>query len=226
MKRALAYILGLTLMAAPAQAACKLALALALDISSSVDAAEYRLQAEGLAAALTDPQVKEAILSPEGTYIAAAAYEWSGYVQQDMMVDWTILDSPAAIDAFAARIAGHKRRYAEFATALGKGVEYGARLLQRAPICARQVIDVSGDGQNNDGVGPEYFVRTGLLTGITVNGLVIRGATPDPVGYYRRNVMHGPDAFVIVAESFSDYRQAMTEKLLREIGAQLVIGAR
>lgn len=214
------------LWAAPAEASCKLALALAMDISSSVDADEYRQQVEGLARALTHPAVQEAILQPEGSYIVAAAYTWSGYVQQDLMENWTVLDSPAAITGFAARIAAHPRPYAEYATALGKGVQYGAQLLASAPDCARQVIDVSGDGQNNDGVGPDYFVRTGLLEGITVNGLVIRGATPDPVEYYRTNVKHGPDAFVIVADGFSDYREAMTEKLLREIGADLVIGER
>lgn len=226
MRRALIYALALTLLAAPAHAACKLALALALDISSSVDATEYRQQIEGLAHALTAPEVQQAILTPEGDHVAAAVYEWSGYQQQDLILEWTRLDSPAAITAFAARLAGHQRRYAEFATALGKGVEYGAKLLARAPTCTRKVIDVSGDGQNNDGVDPAYFVQMGLLSGITVNGLVIRGATPDPVAYYRRSVKHGPDAFVIVADGFSDYRAAMKEKLLREIGAQLVIGQR
>ncbi|MEM1300428.1 MAG: DUF1194 domain-containing protein [Pseudomonadota bacterium] len=212
--------------AAPAQAACKLALALGLDVSSSVDADEYRLQLEGLAAALTSPQIVDAILRPEGAHIVAAAYEWSGYKHQALLIDWTVLDSPAAVASFANRLSARERTQANLATALGKGVEFGARLLQRAPNCARYTIDISGDGLNNDGVGPQYFVREGLLDGTTVNGLVIRGAVPDPVSYYRKHVQHGPDAFVIVADGFSDYRQAMEEKLLREIDAQLVIGRR
>ena len=214
------------LWAGPAQAACKLALAMGLDISSSVDRDEYRQQIEGLAAALTAPTVVDAILRPEGSHIAAAVYEWSGYRQQNVVIGWTVLDSPGAINAFAARLAGHRRVHSEFPTALGKGVEFGARLLSHAPECTRRTIDISGDGQNNDGVGPEYFVGTGLLAGITVNGLVIRGAVPDPVAYYRASVRHGDDAFVIVAEGFSDYRRAMEEKLLREIEAQLVVGHR
>lgn len=218
----MAIVLG----AGPAQATCKLALALGLDISSSVDRDEYRLQIDGLAQALTAPSVVDAILRPEGTHIAVAVYEWSGYKQQHVVLGWTVLDSPAAITSFAAQLAGHRRVYSEFPTALGKGIEFGARLLSRAPECARRTIDISGDGQNNDGVGPEYFVGTGLLSGITVNGLVIRGAVPDPVAYYRASVRHGDDAFVIVADGFSDYRRAMEEKLLREIEAQVVVGAR
>ncbi|MFK7945133.1 MAG: DUF1194 domain-containing protein [Paracoccaceae bacterium] len=209
-----------------AQAGCKLALALGLDISSSVDSAEYRQQIDGLANALASPTIVDAILRPEGTHIAVAVYEWSGYQQQDVMLDWTVLDSAPAIASFATRLTQHQRVYSEFATALGKGVQFGAKLLTRAPVCARRTIDISGDGQNNDGVGPEYFVSTGQLDGITVNGLVIRGAVPDPVEYYHASVRHGDDAFVIVANGFSDYRRAMEEKLLREIEAQLIIGQR
>lgn len=225
-KRMLGLAMATVLAVAPAQAACKLALALGLDVSSSVDAEEYRLQLDGLAAALTSPQVVDAILRPEGAHIAAAAYEWSGYKHQALLIDWTLLDSPDAVASFASRLRLRDRSQANLATALGKGVEFGARLLRRAPTCARYTIDISGDGLNNDGVGPQYFAREGFLDGITVNGLVIRGAVPDPVGYYRKHVQHGPDAFVIVADGFSDYRQAMEEKLLREIDAQLVIGRR
>ena len=203
-----------------------MALAFGLDVSSSVDAEEYRLQLDGLAAALSSPQIVDAILRPEGAHIAAAAYEWSGYKHQALLIGWTVLDSPGAVTGFADRLRARQRTRSNLATALGKGVEFGARLLARAPACARYTIDISGDGLNNDGVGPQYFAREGLLDGITVNGLVIRGAVPDPTRYYREHVKHGPDAFVIVADGFSDYRQAMEEKLLREIDAQLVIGRR
>ena len=172
------------------------------------------------------PAVADAILEPEGSHIALTAYEWSGYKQQNVLIGWTILDSRQAIQRFAARLTARNRLHSEFATAMGKGVEFGAHLFKSAPTCARRTIDISGDGRNNDGVGPDYFYRIGLLEGITVNGLVIRGAVPDPVSYYRDYVQHGPDAFVIVAERFSDYRQAMEEKLLREINTQLVLGWR
>jgi len=223
--RALAVLVAV-LLAGPAEARCRLALALGLDISSSVDDREYALQIGGLADALESAEVIEAILTPEGTHIVAAAYEWSGYPQQDVIVGWTVLDSEGAIRGFAARLRAHPRPYWDFATALGKGVEFGARLLGAAPSCARQVIDISGDGVNNVGVDPTYFYASGLFAGITVNGLVIQGAQPDPVEYYRTNVIHGPGAFLAVARDFEDYRQVIKRKLLREIASDLVLGER
>lgn len=211
---------------APAHAFCKLALGLGLDISSSVNADEYRLQIEGLADALETAEVIDAILQPEGAHIAAAAYEWSGYQQQDTIVAWSILDTPETIRRFANRLRAHRRPYWDFATALGKGVEYGGQLLQNAPPCQRQVLDVSGDGVNNVGVDPEYFYRLGLFEGVVVNGLVIRGADPDPVVYYQTQVMYGPGAFVAIAQDFADYRTVMKSKLLREIDAELILGAK
>ena len=228
MIRALLLSMALAALAVPSQAgaSCRVALALGLDISSSVDDAEYQLQMQGLAAALEDARVIEAILTPEGTYIAAAAYEWSGYPQQDVVLDWTILNSASSIRTFAARLRGHVRVYRDFATALGKGVEFGALMLRRAPACGRYVLDVSGDGENNVGIGPSYFRDQGLLDGITVNGLVIQGAQPDPAVYYRRHVLHGPEAFMVLAQDFSDYRTAMIDKLLRELNAEMMLGQR
>ncbi|MEM9099988.1 MAG: DUF1194 domain-containing protein, partial [Pseudomonadota bacterium] len=224
MIRPLVFLASL-LIAQPAAAFCKLALVLGMDISSSVNALEYRLQIEGLAYALEKEEVIEAILTPEGAHIAATAYEWSGYQQQDLMIDWTILDSPAAIRAFAQRLRNHTRPYAEFPTAVGKALEFGAKRFDTAPPCGRQVIDLSGDGENNVGVDPDYFRALGLFDGITINGLVILGAFPNPAIYYRTHVMQGPDAFVAIARDFEEYRYVMTGKLLREINAQTIIGA-
>lgn len=227
MIRILLAVILTTLTALPVQAQgayCKLALALGLDISSSVNSREYRLQLEGLAYALERPEVIEAMLTPHGAYVSAAVYEWSGYQQQDLMLGWTTLDTPEAVRAFANQLRAHKRRYAEFATALGKGVEFGARLFQSAPPCARRVLDISGDGENNDGVGPEYFREQGLLEGLVINGLVILGAFPDPSIYYREHVMQGPESFVALARDFEDYREVMVGKLLREINTELILG--
>ena len=226
MIRALVIFLALALFPARAFAFCKLALALGLDISSSVDDREYRLQLEGLAYAIETPEVIEAILSPEGAHIVATAYEWSGYQQQDVIVRWSILDSPEAVRAFAASLRRHRRPYWDFATAIGKGIEYGAKLFSDAPACARRVIDISGDGVNNVGVDPRYFYVRGLLDGITVNGLVIRGADPDPLPYYQSDVMFGPESFIALAENFDDYRTAMKGKLLREVKTEMVLGRR
>lgn len=212
----------------PAQAAatCKLALVLALDISASVDNAEYQLQINGLADAISDPQVVEAILKPANEYIEVAVFEWSGYSQQDLMIGWTRLDSPTAIANFAALLRSHKRPNGYLATAVGKAVEFGGKLLRAAPTCKRRVLDVSGDGVNNIGIGPEYFYGRGDLDGAVVNGLVIRGAEPDPLTYYLSTVIFGPGAFVVVATGYPDYRRAMRKKLIREIQPKLILGTK
>lgn len=223
-----ATLLALTVVAsalpARAEGPCRLALLLGLDISSSVNDREYRLQIEGLALALTTPEVMRAILNPEGTGIAIAAYEWSGYQQQDMILPWTMLYSESDIRAFSARLMAHKRRYGLFPTAIGKSVEYAAQVLGRAPTCSRKVLDLSGDGENNDGIGPEYFRERGDLAGIVINGLVVLGAVPDPALYYREHVMQGPGAFVAMARTFEDYQPVMVGKLIREVSHEMIVG--
>jgi len=195
---------------------CQLALVLALDASSSVDAREYRLQTEGIAAAFADPDVAGAILAAGGVLVTA--FEWSGREQHVPYAPWTWLDSPTAIDAFAARIGAASRRFVEFPTALGHALGYSAIRLSRAPMaCRRQVVDVSGDGVNNDGFGPGSAYRAHDFDRVTVNGLVVKGADPDPEAYYRTQVMHGPGAFVEIAADYGDYARAMRRKLLREI---------
>ncbi|MEX5727238.1 hypothetical protein Ga0609869_000591 [Rhodovulum iodosum] len=213
--------------AAPAGAACRLALVLALDISSSVDAEEDRLQRAGLAAALTAPEVREALLAQPEAPVALAVYEWSGRYQQDMLLDWRMLDSPAAIAGAAAQIAGSKRSYAEFPTAMGYGIGYAARVFRGAPECLFRTLDISGDGINNDGFGPARAYSSFPLDGITVNGLAIGGATENDAvvfAYYRDEVIRGPGAFVEEAKDFDDFARAMRRKLFREVQAR-VIGA-
>jgi hypothetical protein len=203
---------------------CKLALVLALDISSSVNQREYEIQLQGLARAFRTPEVIEAILTPKGAGIAAIVYEWSGYNQQDIVVPWTMLDNEAVIRDVAATLAAHRRPYSDLTTALGKSVEYGAGMFATAPPCARKVIDISGDGENNDGIGPEFYRAKGMLGGITINGLVVEGAVPDPVAYYRDHVIQGPGAFVARARDFDDYPSVMIGKLLREIDQEMILG--
>ena len=226
MVRRLALAGALWLGLSEAQAACKLALAVALDTSASVDNSEARLQFDGIAAALTDPRVIEAILTPADEHIYLAAFEWSGYSQQLLIMNWIRLDSDAAIRDAAARLRGYVQAPVFLATAIGKAIEFGGKLLRSAPPCRRRVLDVSGDGVNNIGVPPSYFYRRGDLEGAVVNGLVIRGAEPDPLTYYIDDVIFGPGAFVEIAESYDDFRRAMVRKLLREIKPQMIVGER
>lgn len=212
-------------MAAPADAACRLALILALDASSSVDSQDYALQRAGLAAALDAPDIRHAILRGGTGDVVLAVFEWSGRFQQKLQLDWTALRSPEDITRAAAAIAGMRRATAEFPTALGSALGYGAQLMTRAPDCTRRVIDVSGDGANNQGFGPRLAYRHFSYDGITVNGLVIAGDDPAVVMHYRTEVLRGPGAFLEVAEGFEDFERAMGRKLFREI-SDVRLGAR
>lgn len=202
---------------------CRLALVLAMDVSSSVDAAEYTLQKNGLAAALDAPEVRDAILFGGDGVVALAVYEWSGFGQQVLQLDWHILNNDAAIDRAAVTLAHMERSHDDFPTSIGPALGYGAQLLARGPICARQVIDVSGDGVNNDRYGPREAYRHFNLGQVTVNGLVVLGDDPDVAEYYLTEVLHGAQAFMVTAQSFSDFQEAMTRKLYREV-SDLVLG--
>jgi hypothetical protein len=175
----------------------------------------------GLARAMRDETIRGAIIEAGG--IQAMAFEWSGRHQMDDVVPWTYLANDVDIFAFADRIENHARGNSEFPTALGYALGHAAVQLSRAPLsCARSVVDVSGDGVNNEGFEPFLAYKNFDFFNVTVNGLVIEGEKPDPVAYYRAEVIHGPGAFVEVARGFSDYEAAMKRKLLREInGASL-----
>ncbi len=213
------------LIAAPADAACRLALALALDASASVDSRDYALQRDGLAAALDAPDIRHAILTGEGGEVALTVYEWSGRFQQYQHMDWTPLRSQEDITRAVATIAGMRRVTSDFPTAIGSALGYGAQVMKRAPDCARRVIDLSGDGANNQGYGPALAYRHFEFDGITVNGLVVRGGGRAVIAHYRDEVLHGPGAFLELANGYKDFERAMGHKLFREI-SDVVIGAR
>lgn len=226
--RAAALAAGLALAApapALAQASCRLALLLAVDVSSSVDAAEHDLQRTGLARALAQEDVRRAILTGPGP-VALAVYEWSGRRQQRVTVDWTLIAGAADLEAVIAAIAAAPRSQTRFPTAMGYALGFGHTMMRRAPECRRRVIDLSGDGVTNDGFGPRLAYRHFGFDGITVNGLAVEGAEEDVRRYFETEVAHGPDAFVEVARSYADFERAMTRKLFRELSEVIVGRAR
>lgn len=220
----------LALVAAPAAAECRLALALAFDVSASVDAREYRLMMQGTAAALRDPDVTRAALS--GNPVALAAYVWAGAREQAIAVDWAMIDSPTALARFADRIEGYPRPSGDplgtwsGRTGVGAALRAGGQLMARAPDCEARTLDLVGDGVSND--GPDSVD----LAGITVNALAIGGDMPlDHDGaidglsfWYAANILQGPGAFVLIADGFEDFSRAMRLKLLREL-QPLLLGA-
>jgi len=208
----------LAFLSASPTAACQLALSLALDVSSSVDEREFRLQADGLANALNSPEVAGAILSYSGDPIALHVYQWSGQRNQLTVLDWTFLRTPQDLAAAIQTLRDMPRSTARFPTALGNSLGFGAIALRDAPQCARKTLDISGDGRNNHGFGPAAAYRYFPFANVTVNGLAIGGEDGGILDYYRREVISGPGAFVEFARDFDDFERAMRRKLLREIG--------
>ncbi len=214
-------VLGLAALASPVQAqTCRLALALAIDISSSVDAAEDALQRQGLAAALVAPEVQSAFFGAP-LPVAISVYEWSGSLNQVLLLDWRLIESPADLQLAARQVGTSQRSTNESSTAMGHALAYGATLLQRAPRCLVQTIDISGDGKNNDGYEPAIAYSQFPFEAVTVNGLVINAADfegeIDLIPYYRDNVLRGPGAFMEIADGFEDFERAMRRKLEREL---------
>ena len=200
---------------------CRLALLLALDVSSSVDDEEYLLQKNGLAAALTDPDVSRAILQGEGS-VALAVFEWSGRRQSVVVLDWALLTDEAALDGAVGQILAAPRSNNRFPTAMGYALGFGSGMLGRAPDCARQVIDVSGDGITNDGFRPRQAYSNFPFQDVTVNGLAVTGSDPRVLEYFVGEVAYGPGAFVEVAGGYEDFRRAMTMKLFRELNDMII----
>ena len=184
-----------------------------------MDAREYRLQTEGLAAALTAPEVQEAFLSRPDAPVMLQIYEWSGWQQQVVRLDWVTIAGEARPGGGSRRgCAAQERSFEQYPTAVGFALLFGGRSLAKRQDCAQRTLDLSGDGTNNDGVSPEQARRDFPLEGITVNGLVIGANVATLARYYQQFVIQGPGAFVEVADDYADFERAMRRKLLRELG--------
>ncbi|WP_233713098.1 DUF1194 domain-containing protein [Amaricoccus solimangrovi] len=210
----LALALALGLPGAATAEQCRIALALGLDVSSSVDGREYALQTRGLAAALASDSVREAFLAVPGEVVALNIYEWSGRRQQQTRQEWVIIRSAADLDAVAGRLAEMGRSFEQYPTALGHAVLYGAETLAAAPPCAELKLDISGDGTNNDGIPPPLAAPDAP---IVINGLVVGDEGETLARYYANFVIRGPGAFVEQASDYQDFEVAMKRKLEREL---------
>ncbi|XDA97615.1 DUF1194 domain-containing protein [Sulfitobacter sp. LCG007] len=230
MLRGLATAFLLFNLAGGAQAACRQALALALDVSGSVDLHEYRLQLDGLVTALNDPEVRAILLSQPQAPVALLVFEWSGPGDQAVLVPWTTVDGPAALKAISTTLASAERRVTTPGTALGEAMTAGAAHLAGAPDCWKRTLDISGDGKSNLGPRPRDVKPDVTAEGVTVNGLVVgsdnagRDVTAELTAYFRAEVIIGPEAFVETALGYEDYAQAMARKLKRELEGRLLSG--
>ncbi len=217
----LALSAGFTLLPLPA-IACRLALILAIDVSNSVDPQEDQLQRQGLAQALRAPEVQDAFFVTSDP-VALHIFEWSGRYNQTEITPWTMIESVDDLQNVASQVSASQRSYLDYPTALGHALGHAALLFQDKAECLFKTIDVSGDGQNNDGFPPFNAYDAFPFDDVTVNALVINGAGLDPnadlIPYFQQEVIRGPGAFVQEADGFEDYANAMQSKLIRELSS-------
>jgi hypothetical protein len=235
----MARIVGVALLAAamlaPRLAAAAepvdLLLVFAADVSRSIDQEKFQLQRDGYAAAITNLRVLDAIRSGPNHRIAVCFVEWSGIGAQKLLIEWTVIHDVASAQQFAAQLAEAPRSFAD-RTSISGALEFAMVQLDKAPFeAARRTIDVSGDGTNNAGRDVKLARDEVLNKGVTINGLVILSDHPlswnaehtNPPGgldrYYQDNVIGGPGAFVMVAQNFNSFGQAIMNKMIAEIAA-------
>jgi hypothetical protein len=195
-----------------------LALVLAIDCSFSVDTTEFRLQMQGLGRALRRKEIHDAIAQGATGRIAVSVFQWSDDRSQLIVVPWTIVDGSDAALSLANQLETMPRKLAEGGTSISSAMRFAAAMLEAAPMRAeRYVMDISSDGRNNIGVSTDRVRNEIVRRGITINGLVIINEWPTLDKYFEQQVVGGPAHFVIVANDYPAYAEAIYRKLLREI---------
>ncbi len=208
-----------------------LELVLAVDVSMSMDMSEQRLQREGYVRALKDPEVIQAIAGGINGRIAVTYVEWAGAFYQQTLLPWTVIDGAQAAAALSDRVAdlplGRMHR-----TSISGALHYSAGLFENNGFEGlRRVVDVSGDGPNNQG-DPVTMRRDELVAaGIVINGLAIMTRRSGFGGffdiskldqYYETCVIGGPGSFVIPVTDASEFTTAIRRKMILEIAGSPV----
>lgn len=203
------------------------ALVLAVDISFSMDLDELALQREGYIQALTSPVVLDVIRKGMVGKIAVTYVEWAGVNTRHIIADWTIIEDGASAEAFVQKLREapiRRARRTSITTAIELSIDRFKEARMR-PI--RRVIDISGDGPNNEGGFVTRARDLALEAGITINGLPIvikrRYASPYDMDtldeYYRDCVIGGPGAFMVVITERDQFAPAIKQKILRELAS-------
>ncbi|MBQ0824574.1 DUF1194 domain-containing protein [Microvirga terrae] len=211
---------------ARAETEVDVALVLAVDVSRSMDPDEQELQRQGFIEAFRSPQVHDAIRNGMLGRIIVTYFEWSGVDYQNVIVPWTIIDSPETALKFADGLhdnpIGRLRR-----TSISGAIDFGAKLLEQTGVePVRRVIDISGDGPNSSGRGVAAARDEAVAKGITINGLPIMLKRPSGFGdmenldlYYKGCVIGGEGAFLVPVRERQQFADAIRTKIIREIAA-------
>ena len=208
----LAFILGVVF-GTNESLACDTALVLTIDVSNSIDTAEYRLQTDGLADALQDPEIVETLVR---TQSAVAVVQWSGVDKQEVSIPWTRVRSALDASQLAARARLMERAFVLSDTAPAEAIYFSLGLFDEVSDCNRRVIDVSGDGTPNGGTEVRAARNAAEKAGVTINGIAIESMGLAITNFYRGAVITR-NGFVITARTHREYPSAIRTKILREI---------
>jgi hypothetical protein len=217
------FLLALAVLPARADTEVDLALVIAVDISYSMDPEEQALQREGFAQAFKSPLVHDAIRRGILGRIAVTYVEWAGAYDQKVIVPWSVLDNPESILAFADKIASTPLRRAQ-RTSISGAIDFSVKQIEESGMEAqRRVIDVSGDGPNNQGRLVMPARDEAVAKGITINGLPIMLRRPGYLdipeldAYYRDCVIGGQGAFMVPVRERDQFVNAIKTKILLEV---------
>ena len=203
-------------------------LVIAVDVSYSMDPDEQALQREGYVQALRSPEFLRALRDGTNGRIAVTYFEWAGQFDQKILMPWRLIDGGEAADAVAGEIARAPYRRAS-RTSISGGLRFAKPLFDNSGYRGlRRVIDVSGDGANNDGPLVVPTRDDVLSAGITINGLPIMLKRPNPGTmdiedldiYYEDCVIGGPGAFVVPIRERAEFIAATRTKLVLEIAGR------
>lgn len=174
--------------------------------------------ASGCAAGLGDEAVIAGLLGGPQRASLCAVLIWSGIGAQDLVLDWTRLDSAAGIVAFAEDVANAPRSIIGGATAIGEALGRCEAVFAALPARAsRRIIDVVGDGRSNQGIAPAIMRDRLVAAGVTINGLCVLHEEPDLLESYADEVVGGQAAFALWCANYTEFATAMRQKLIREI---------
>lgn len=192
-------------------------LQLLIDISGSVNSNEYYLQMQGYSDAFASDNVQNAILNGTEGQIAVQLIMWSGSSNQQVMIDWALVDSVESADNLATEIASIARPFSGW-TAIGSAIEYAYPLMVNNDFAGtKQIIDISGDGTNNNGISPAQASAAAINAGVdTINGIVIT-ENQNVIDQYAQDVVAGDTPFLLAPATFNDFQIAIEDKIVAEI---------
>lgn len=193
--------------------ACETALILTIDVSNSIDSAEYRVQTDGLADALQDPEIIRILVAGASTL---AVVQWSGVDKQTVSIPWTPIRTALDVERLSQQARLMERAFVLSDTAPAEAIYFSLGLFDQVPQCARRVIDISGDGTPNSGADVRAARNAAETAGVTINGIAIESMGTAITSFFR-NAVITRNGFVMTARTHREYPDTIRAKILREI---------